>query len=246
VLLAACCAGWVGCDPTPGSGLGEEREPHFLAGRRRAEQADYPGAVTAFEQALQNNPDSAAAHFELGLIYYDKLNDPAAAIHHFQKFLTLRPGSNKTDPARQLITVCKQELVKEVPFNSLNQQMQKELERLTRENNDLRQQVEQLRIQMAQRLAPLSNPPPALARSPGPAPPAQRTVSAPDPAGRSPASPEVARPSPTMPTHVVKSGETPYSIARRYGLQTSALLAANPNLDPRRLKVGQTLNLPAR
>jgi LysM repeat protein len=45
---------------------------------------------------------------------------------------------------------------------------------------------------------------------------------------------------------VVRSGETPYSIARRYGLQTSALLAANPNLDPKRLKVGQVLNLPSR
>jgi LysM repeat protein len=33
-------------------------------------------------------------------------------------------------------------------------------------------------------------------------------------------------------------------IARRYGIRLEALLAANPKLEPRRLKVGQTLAIP--
>jgi LysM repeat protein len=47
-------------------------------------------------------------------------------------------------------------------------------------------------------------------------------------------------------THIVKSGETFYSIARHYGLGTQALQAANPQIVPERLRAGQTLNLAAR
>jgi LysM repeat protein len=44
--------------------------------------------------------------------------------------------------------------------------------------------------------------------------------------------------------HVVKAHETITSIAAEYGLKASAVLAANPQTNPRRLRVGQTLNLP--
>jgi TolA-binding protein len=249
LLVGACCVALVGCDPTGDRGVGEERETHFLAGRRRAEQADYVGAVEAFEQALQNNPRSGAAHFEIGLIFYDKLNDPAAAIYHFQQVLKLQPGSSKADFARHYLSVCKMELVKDVPFNSVNQQMQKELERLTRDNNDLRQQNEQLRLQLTQRTTTLSNAP-GLGKFPGPAAslpgPVPQPGLAPEGSPRAAATAEGTRTPTTVATHTVRSGETPYSIARHYGLQTSALLAANPGLDPKRLKVGQVLNLPTR
>lgn len=45
-------------------------------------------------------------------------------------------------------------------------------------------------------------------------------------------------------THVVRSGETPASIARSHGLTLQQLTAANRGLDARHLRVGQTLNLP--
>jgi LysM repeat protein len=43
---------------------------------------------------------------------------------------------------------------------------------------------------------------------------------------------------------MVKAGETPSLIAKRYGLKVEALMAANPRLDPRRLRVGQSLSIP--
>ena len=45
-------------------------------------------------------------------------------------------------------------------------------------------------------------------------------------------------------THVVKSGDTPYAIARIYGVKLASLLSANPGLDPRRLRPGQTVVIP--
>jgi LysM repeat protein len=46
-------------------------------------------------------------------------------------------------------------------------------------------------------------------------------------------------------THKVQSGETPFSIARKYRINVETLLSANPGLNPRRMQIGQMLNLPA-
>jgi LysM repeat protein len=47
-------------------------------------------------------------------------------------------------------------------------------------------------------------------------------------------------------THIVQSGETPEIIAKKYGVSTKALLAANGNPNPKKLKVGQKLVVPTK
>ncbi|MSR64642.1 MAG: LysM peptidoglycan-binding domain-containing protein [Verrucomicrobiae bacterium] len=47
-------------------------------------------------------------------------------------------------------------------------------------------------------------------------------------------------------THIVQPGETPAIIAKKYGVTTEALLAANGNPDPRKLKIGQKLTIPGK
>ena len=44
---------------------------------------------------------------------------------------------------------------------------------------------------------------------------------------------------------MVAAGETAVRIAHRYGISLDALLAANPGLEPKRMRVGQLLNIPA-
>ena len=47
-----------------------------------------------------------------------------------------------------------------------------------------------------------------------------------------------ARPVAATPhSHVIKPGDTPSVIARKYGLKVAALMAANPRLDERRLRI---------
>ena len=53
-----------------------------------------------------------------------------------------------------------------------------------------------------------------------------------------------ATPAATSRTHIVKAGESPILIARKYGVKLEALKAANPKLDPRRLQIGQALIIP--
>src|SRR5438034_8343888 len=153
--LVLFCACWSGCSPLGESGRDEEKDPNYLTGKNRVAALDHLGAIDAFEKALAADPRSAAAHLELGLIHQQYLaTNWARAIYHFEKYLELRPKANNADLIRQRITQCKLELAKEVPFAAVNQQMQRELEkldRLSRDNADLRQQLEQLKTQSAQR-----------------------------------------------------------------------------------------------
>lgn len=54
-----------------------------------------------------------------------------------------------------------------------------------------------------------------------------------------------SRTSPRTRTYTVRSGDTPAAIARRAGVTTKALMAANPGLNPNRLRPGQVIRIPA-
>lgn len=49
----------------------------------------------------------------------------------------------------------------------------------------------------------------------------------------------------TASTYVIKAGDTFDGIARRNNTTAAAIAAANPHVDPRRLKINSTINLPA-
>src|SRR2546423_10961749 len=151
------CLWWTGCSLGE-SGLEEEKEPNYLAGRSRKATLNYTGAIESFERSLEANPHSAAAHLELGLIYYQNVTTNwARAIYHFEKYLELRPRANNADLIRQNIDYCKLALAKEVPYTPSNDLIRKEVERMGRENTDLRRQVEQLKAQLSLRPASAAN-----------------------------------------------------------------------------------------
>lgn len=45
-------------------------------------------------------------------------------------------------------------------------------------------------------------------------------------------------------TYTIRSGDFPAKIAKAHNITVAALMKANPGLDPNRLKIGQTINLP--
>ena len=55
---------------------------------------------------------------------------------------------------------------------------------------------------------------------------------------------ETVGPSPTPLTHVIVEGNTLLSIAIRYGVELADILLANPEVNPRLLIVGESLNIP--
>ncbi len=243
--LAGAIVLCTGC-PAPGA-TDDQKEPYFLSGREKVRHADYAGAIQAFNKAVEVNPRSASGHYELGCLYEERGADPAAAIFHYERHLKLSPRAENAPIIRERINTCKLELAKS-SFLTLGGQsaqnekaLKAELDRLLAENTQLRHQLDTLG-QGAR--VPIATSPPVAGKTP------------PVKTGLPIATNRVAVPSPTntnrppaataATTHKVASGEIPGAIARKYGIKVESLLAANPGLDPKKLKVGQTLNIPAR
>lgn len=246
VLALVCGLALCGCNP-PGQGVAdEEKEPQFLIGRSRVNAMNFGGAIEAFEQALEKNPQSGAAHFELGWLYAEKEADAAAAIYHYQKYLKLRPTAANGDTIKEHIFRLKQELAKGVLPVPASNEMQKQLEQLVDENRKLNEELIHLKssvtIPSAAANRPIVNPQPS--RTTSTAQSTQMRVTPPAPPQD--ATRQVASSAASRRQHRVQAGETPSSIARRYNVKLESLLTANPSLNPRRLQVGQSLAIPGR
>lgn len=251
LLGLGLCLGLCGCVPSTPNRADEEKEPYFQRGKALATSLDYRGAIEAFEKALEVNPHNAQAHFELGLLYQRDETDLPAAVYHFERFLLLRPQSDQADLVRRQITACKQDLARTVSISMapITQNMQRDLERLTAEKERLTNEKRELQQQLeawqayGARLAPGGVPAAQVAPT---APPAS-DPSASTPASRNPPadrSPPVTSRSGTK-SYVVKRGESLYTIAKKHGVKLSRLQAANPGVEARKLRAGQTLTIPA-
>jgi LysM repeat protein len=198
-----------------------------------------------FEKALDVNPRSASAHFELGVLYEQQQMDYAASLYHYGRAVMLNSNAPFAELSRQRMQECKRELAKSVVQPLSMQRLEMELDTLRAENQQLKQRLEAWQNYYAGRGLTLSNGVPvatAASRTTAPTTVARNDV--PTTTVRSNA---VARSNVTQPstrTHTVAAGDTPMDIARRYNIRLSALESANPTMDARRLRIGQTLVIP--
>ncbi len=259
-LMLVLCLALSGCSPTAETKLDEQQNPHFRAGKEKLSALDYKGAIESFERALEDNPRSVLAHFELGVLFEVHANDYAAALYHYNKALKLRPNEYPADNIRQRIPACRQELVKMDSLTVFNPAALRETERLREDYATLRKQYELLQAQLAAR-QPGNAPGGQVARArenPYGSPVAMTTAgsntafrsdTAIAPGGGASGSSERARTAVTGAgrprTHTVKPGETPFAISRQYRIKLETLLSANPGLDPKRIRAGQVLNIPS-
>ncbi|HEY6167456.1 MAG TPA: LysM domain-containing protein, partial [Verrucomicrobiae bacterium] len=137
-----------------------------------------------------------------------------------------------------------------VSLAPVTQSMQRDFERLAAENLQLKKQVEQLQDLLGRRATNVAAAPPSgaaslpVASAPRNNSPAAALNVSPAPRAAVAAPPDPP-PAPRMKTYTVQKGDTPTVIARKFNVKLDALLAANPKLDPRRMQIGQTLNIPA-
>lgn len=246
---AAVCVALCGCLPSSQSPQDEQNEQHFLAGKARANTLDFDGAIEAFEKALEANPQNASAHYELGLLK-EKKADHAAAIYHFERYLKLRPDAPNAQIIKERISADKMELSRTALFGPVTQNLTREFDKLAEENKQLRAEVEKWRayyaVQQERNQGAATRQNQAGGAGPGQSSGGGQIGSA-GPVltdGGTASGSGNARPS--MRTHTVKAGETPMGISRQYGVKLDALMAVNQGLDPRRMKVGQSINIPSR
>ena len=243
-LAVLMAVGLCGCLPSGSNPLEEQKEPHYLEGLSRVNSLDFHGAVESFLKALDVNPRSASAHFQLGWLYEEKAPDPAAAIYHYERYLKLRPNADNASLVKQRVYICKQELAKAVLPLPVTPGLQREFEQLAMENKRLKEELARWQAYAARLPMSSTNAStpvlvmthPATVTSTTTPPVVTTTV----PVERPPASSPVVR----TRTHTVKAGENPYSIARQSGISLNTLLAANPGVNPKRLQVGHALVIP--
>ena len=234
-----------GCLPAGQSQSDEENEPHFVLGKNRVNAMDYQGAIEAFEESIEVNPHSAAAHFELAWLYDEKEPDPAAAIYHYQQYLKLDPKAENAEVITARIAACKQQLAADVMSMPSAPAAQAQMEKLAEQNRQLQDEVDKWRAYYASQAAVKTNSPtaqnnfvPQPMANPVPIQPAQN-VSAQLGVAKHSANFTAASHS-----HIVVHGETAMSITRKFGVKLNALQSANPGVNLSRIRVGQVLNIP--
>jgi LysM repeat protein len=288
ILLFVFCCVLSGCLPVSDSPIDDEKDPNFIDARKLYNMMDWKGAVEAYERTIQANPRNATAHFELAVLYEQKMKDYVSAAFHYQKHLDLRPNSPYRETAKPRLEGCKMEIAKSVTYVVVNDQIHRDMIKLTnelgiakKENEALRGQiaakpmvvtqwmkftvtnnftnyirvaavqqnanlVEQPRAVQTNTLARTNTVPPRTTALPPANTNTTRRVTPPasGPVTRADIRPQAVTPS-RVRAYTVRPGETMAEIARRFGVSLPRLQAANPSIQPRNLKPGQTVNIPA-
>ena len=239
-LLAA------GCGREDGSPLGPETgDGNYVHGKELVKQGRDQDALAAFLKVIATRGEDHApeSHLEAGLLYELKVKNPIEAIHHYQKFRELEPGSPDADRVRQRIDATLREFGRTLPLQPLDQQSGELLAAVAR----LQAENKQLREQLA--AAPAG-------RATRPAGPASATALTPPPSGDSPVRLAPPPPGPLAsagaPTHrhMVAAGDTLTKISIRYfgnNSKVDAIYNANRDVmkDKNTLpKIGTELKIP--
>src|SRR5688572_30151197 len=284
-VVTACLAvfaGWA-CSDRGGTPLpAETDEPFYVQGKQLMRQGRNPEALTSFLKVIDRRGERGAAesHLEAGFIYLNHTKDPVEAYHHFRKYLDLQPNSKEAVRVRGMVEAAKREFARTLPARPLDDQsaqMQADdaLEKLRRENEELRAQIATLRGNSAMpvtRAAPMINlpeeaqprqaPPPVatvaevgnpVASSPRtstPPPALFKTPPAAQPAPTRSSAPTRPATTPSGRTHTVAPKETLYGISMKYfgnGRQVEAIYQANRDQmrSKEDVRPGMTLKLPA-
>jgi LysM repeat protein len=188
----------------------------------KSAQGDFDRAINLYEAALDDSETvrSAEIHYKLALLYDDKLNDSVSALHHFKRYLALSPNGSHANEVKN--SIKHDEIAALTALSGDSVITRSEMARLRNENLNLRKELE------------------------------SRTASSRIASEKSPgtnANPKKSASKNADRTYVVKSGDTLFSISRKFYKSPSRwkkILNANEKniRDPKKLTVGETLIIP--
>jgi tetratricopeptide (TPR) repeat protein len=142
-LTLAAALALAGCDQvnkdSAAAQTDDSNNPNYKQAQQDLDNNNPTGAIADYEAALGANPKLAGAHYELGVIYGDKMNDPVSSIYHFKRFIDLSPNSDKKDQVQALID--KESTVFAASLPNSSAPSADDMEKLQNENATLKKQV---------------------------------------------------------------------------------------------------------
>src|SRR5216110_3281510 len=133
----ACC--FAGCDRVTTSRYAQQMQDADV----KSAQGDFDRAINLYEAALDDTPRCAEVHYQLALLYDDKLKDPLNALHHFKRYLVLSPNGPRANEIRASIKRDEVDLLTNLSGDAVL--TGSEAARLRNENLSLRKELEERR-----------------------------------------------------------------------------------------------------
>lgn len=158
VLPLILCLG--GCDRnTARVDISELRDPLIRKAKAKADQGDREGSLEYLNKAIDKRSGLAQAHLDAGLLYDDFKKDYVRAIYHYQRYLELRPDTEKKEMIRELIRKARMALAASVAEQLPG--YSEKLATLQEENTRLKNELQEVRANLAKRALGASVPAPA-------------------------------------------------------------------------------------
>jgi LysM repeat protein len=209
-----------GCNQKEEAQVDDPSNPHYKQAQQDLDNNNPKAAVADYEEALAADPKLAGAHYELGLIYGDKLGDPIGSIFHFRRFLELAPDSDKADQVKALIDKQSQAFAASLPNSAAQNgddyaKLQNDNAALKKQVSDATRTIAQLQTQLGKRHGHLAKmpPPPATTETPAGAPLLTDTGSPSGPATPPAPSPAVSSDASPAPSSNAAPAEPPRAVA---------------------------------
>ena len=136
-LLSLCGCG----KDTQSSEAKEERNPLIKQGQAYMEIKDYNKAEDAFKKAIENDPGMARPYLDLATIYHQYKPDYIKSIFYYDRYLEMRPDSEKAEFIKEQIQKVHKALYNDILTRSGAYQLKNECDRLQKENTELKRQL---------------------------------------------------------------------------------------------------------
>ena len=131
------------CSSSELSLVEETDERQFKLAKDFQSQGRYEDALITYLGLISVRRESPESHLEVGYIYLQTLKDPIRAIFHFDRYLELKPESERTIQVKQLIETAKLEFLRQLPTKPFQAEVDRIdlleiIDKLKKENNELK------------------------------------------------------------------------------------------------------------